>query len=46
MARTHGQVNEETGKVEKRKVGRHRAVEFPATVVDTRAKRIKRALIG
>jgi hypothetical protein len=46
MARTHGQMNESTGKVEKRKVGRHRAVEFPVTDNSTRAQRVRRALIG
>jgi hypothetical protein len=46
MAKTHGQVNEDTGRVESRKVRRVREVDFPVTVVDTRWKRFKRAAVG
>ena len=46
MARIHGQVNEDTGKVEKRRVSRHKTVDFPVTIVNTRAKRAWRALVG
>lgn len=46
MARTHGQVNEDTGRVETRRVKRVREVDFPVTVVDTRWKRFKRAAVG
>lgn len=47
MAKKVGQVNESTGKVETRKVGRHRAKEIPWTPgPQTRAQKIKRALIG
>jgi len=46
MARTHGQLNESTGKVERRKVSRHKVVDFPVTMNNTRAKRAARALWG
>lgn len=46
MAKTVGQVNEGTGRVQKRKVRRVREVDFPVTRVDTRAKRIARSLWG
>lgn len=46
MAKTHGQVNEYTGRVETRTVRRVREVDWPVTRVDTRAKRIARGLWG
>jgi hypothetical protein len=46
MATTHGQVNENTGRVETRRVRRVKEVDWPVTRVDTGAKRIKRALVG
>jgi hypothetical protein len=53
MAKTHGQVTDEwdrhgrfVGKVESRKVRRTREVDFPVTIVDSRAKRIARSLWG
>jgi hypothetical protein len=46
MAKTHGQVNEDTGRVESRKVRRVREVDFPVTRVDTAWKRFKRAAVG
>lgn len=46
MAKTHGQINEATGSVERKKVARAKQVDFPVTVVDTRAKRIARNLWG
>lgn len=46
MAKTQGQVNEATGRVEMRKLRRHREVDFPVTVVDSRWKRFKRAAVG
>lgn len=46
MAEKVGQVNENTGRVESRKVRRMREVDFPVTHVTTRAQRIKRALVG
>jgi hypothetical protein len=46
MAKTHGQLNENTRRVETRKVRRAKEVELPVTVVDTRWKRIKRAAVG
>lgn len=46
MAKTHGQVNESTGKIESRKVRGAKRVDFPVTIVDTRAKRIARNLWG
>jgi hypothetical protein len=46
MAKTHGQVNEDTGRVETRRVRRVREVDFPVTRVDTKAKKIARALWG
>jgi hypothetical protein len=46
MATAHGQVNKYTGRVETRKVRRVREVDWPVTVVDTRAKRVARSLWG
>jgi hypothetical protein len=46
MARKQGQVNEDTGRVETRKVRKAKEVDWPVTVVDTRWKRIKRAAVG
>jgi hypothetical protein len=46
MAKTHGQVNEDTGRVETRRVRRVREVDFPVTRVDTAWKRFKRAAVG
>lgn len=46
MAKKVGQLNESTGRVESRKVGRAREVDFPITTVTTRVQRIKRALVG
>ena len=46
MARTHGQVNEDTGRVEERRVRRVREVDWPVTVVKTRRQRIARKLWG
>jgi hypothetical protein len=53
MAKTHGQVTDEwdgkgrfAGKVESRKVRKVKEVDFPVTVVNTRAKRIARSLWG
>jgi len=46
MAKKMGQVNENTGKVETRKVGRAKTTAIPWTVYDTRAKRAWRNLVG
>lgn len=46
MAKKIGQVNENTGRVETRKVRRVREVNLPVTIVDTRLKRIIRNLVG
>lgn len=46
MAKKVGQVNENTGRVEVRKVRRAKTGEIPWTVYDTRAKRIARSLWG
>jgi hypothetical protein len=46
MAKKVGQVNENTGRVETRKVGRVKVVDWPVTRNDTRAKRIARSLWG
>lgn len=46
MAKKVGQVNEDTGRVETRRVRRVREVDFPVTVVDTRWKRFKRKAVG
>lgn len=46
MAKKVGQVNENTGRVETRKVRRVKEVAFPVTMNDTRAKRIARSLWG
>lgn len=46
MAKTHGQVNEATGRVETRRVRRVKEVDFPVTVVDTAWKRFKRKAVG
>jgi hypothetical protein len=45
MAKKVGQVNESTGRVETRRIGRTREVDFPVTIVDTRWKRFKRKVI-
>lgn len=44
--RTHGQLNENTGRVETRRVARAKRGDFDITIVDTRAKRWIRNLIG
>ena len=46
MARTVGQVNESTGRVETRRVARVREIYWPVTRVDTRWKRFKRKAVG
>ncbi|MBW8792146.1 MAG: hypothetical protein JF597_00645 [Streptomyces sp.] len=46
MAKKIGQVNENTGRVETRKMRRTKEVDFPVTVVKTRAQRIARNLWG
>jgi len=46
MAKRVGQVNEDTGRVEVRRVRRVKEVDFPVTIVDTRGKRFLRALKG
>jgi hypothetical protein len=46
MAKEVGQVNEDTGRVETRRVRRVREVDFPVTRNDTRARRAKRWLVG
>lgn len=46
MARTQGQLNENTGRVETRRVARARRTDFTISVVDTRTKRWIRNLVG
>lgn len=48
MARktTQGQLNENTGRVESRPVRKAKEVDFPVTIVNTRAKRFWRNLAG
>ena len=46
MAKSVGQVNVSTGKVETRKVKKVKEVNLPITIVDTPAKRVARALWG
>lgn len=46
MAKKVGQVNENTGRVETRKVRKAKEVEFPVTYVTTRRQRIARNLWG
>lgn len=46
MKKTHGQVNEATGKVEVKTMRRTKTVPIPWTVYDTPAKRAKRWLVG
>lgn len=46
MTRTHGQLNEDTGRVEERRVRRVREVDWPVTVVATRWQKFKRKAIG
>ena len=48
MARksTQGQLNVDTGRVERRQVKRPKPGDFDITIIDTPWKRIKRNLIG
>lgn len=46
MAKTQGQLNESTGRVETRRVEQAKEVDWPVTIADTRWKRIKRAAVG
>lgn len=46
MAKEHGQVNENTGKVESKRVKKIKEVPFPVTVYDTPAKRFWRKVKG
>ena len=46
MAKTEGRVNERTGRVEADRVRKVKEIDFPVTIVDTRAKRIARSLWG
>jgi hypothetical protein len=46
MAKKVGQLNEDTGRVETRRVRRVKEVDWPVTRVDTRRKRIARSLWG
>jgi hypothetical protein len=46
MAKKVGQVNEDTGRVETRRVRQVREVDWPVTRVTTRRQRIARSLWG
>lgn len=46
MAKKVGEIDEETGRFASKKMRRVREVDWPVTIVDTRAKRIKRSLWG
>jgi hypothetical protein len=46
MAQRQGQVNENTGRVESKKVAKAKRGDFDITIIDTKAKRIARNLWG